>query len=60
MEKHDKLALLENTNRPGPNFYDDCVKFNWVTALVKSHKKHIEGKGENYEYYMLTEEDLKW
>ena len=34
MAKHDKLHLLENPNRPGPNYYIDCIKFNWVTALV--------------------------
>ena len=34
MAKHDKLSLLENPNRPGPDYYKDCKKFNWVTALV--------------------------
>ena len=37
MAKHDKLHLLENASRPGPDYYKDCIKFNWVTALVSSH-----------------------
>ena len=60
MAKWNKLNLLENPNRPGPDYYKDCIKFNWVSAMVKSHKKHIASKGEDYEYYTLTDEDIAW
>ena len=52
--------MLENPNRPGPYYYKDCIKFNWVTALIKNHKSYITDKGGDYEYLTLTEEDLKW
>ena len=38
LAKHNMLNLTENANRPGPDYYNDCIKFNWVSALVKSHK----------------------
>ena len=60
MAKHNKLNLLENPNRPGPDYYKDCNKFNWVNAMVKSHKKHITDKGEDYDSLTLTDEDLAW
>ena len=60
MAKHNKLDLLENPNRPGPDYYKDCIKFNWVSALVKNHKAHIVKKGEDYTYYTLTDEDIAW
>ena len=60
MAKHNLLHLLENENRPGPDYYKDCIKFNWVSALVKSHQKHVEDNGGDYSYYTLTEEDIKW
>ena len=47
----DMLHLLENPNRPGPGYYDDCKKFNWATAMLKSHTKYVTDKGGDYEYY---------
>ena len=32
-----KLYLLENPNRPGPDYYSECKKFNWATKLVENH-----------------------
>ena len=34
---HDDV--IPDPKRPGPNYYDDCIKFNWVDALIKNHKK---------------------
>ena len=31
--------MIPDPKRPGPNYYDDCIKFNWIDALVKNHKK---------------------
>ena len=39
--------------RPGPNYYDDCIKFNWVDALVKNHKK-----AEGNDLYTATKEEM--
>ena len=60
MAEHNMLYLLENKNRPGPKYYDDCKKFNWGTAMLISHQKYIGEKGENYDNYALTKEDLEW
>ena len=60
LAKHGRLAYVRNPNRPGPDYYKDCKKFNWVSAMVKSHKKHVSDKGGDYEYYTLTDEDIAW
>ena len=31
--------VIEDPNRPGPDYYKDCKKYNWVDELVKKHKK---------------------
>ena len=37
--------IIPDPTRPGPNYYDDCIKFNWVDALVKNHKEKVGGDG---------------
>ena len=59
-KKHDMLYMLENPNRPGPDYYKDCKMYDWKTNLIDSHRLYIEGKGEDYEYYTLSAEDEKW
>ena len=31
--------IVPDPNRPGPDYYKDCNKFNWVDALVEKHKE---------------------
>ena len=47
-------SAIEDPKRPGPNYYDDCIKFNWVDALVKNHKE--DGYGKEYE---ATKEEME-
>jgi len=50
--------LLVNKNRPGPNYYDDCIKFNWVDALKDKHKMYMVKKGDKEFYSVkLTDEE---
>ena len=58
--KFDKLPLLENPNRPGPDYYKDCKLYNWVNDLVDKHKKFIQDSDGNYEYYTQTEDEQAW
>ena len=44
---------IPDPNRPGPNYYDNCKKFNWVDALVKKHKNEVGRK-----FYETSEEEL--
>ena len=30
--------MISDPNRPGPDYYSDCKKFNWIDALRKNHK----------------------
>ena len=46
MAKHNKLHLLENPNRPGPDYYKDCKKLDSEEEVDLNET--------------LTEEDLKW
>ena len=45
--------VIQDPMRPGPNYYDDCIKFNWVDALVKNHKK-----AEGNDLYTATKEEM--
>jgi hypothetical protein len=29
--------VREDPKRPGPDYYKDCIKFNWIDALVSNH-----------------------
>ena len=51
MREYNYEEAIADPKRPGPNYYDDCIKFNWVDALVKNHKKD----GGNYE---ATKEEM--
>ena len=52
MTENDLQELLVNEKRPGPNYYDDCIKFNWVTALKDNHKKYMDNLGDK-EFYTV-------
>ena len=43
--------LIADPKRPGPNYYDDCKKFNWVDVLVQNHKSELLEKGLNTDIY---------
>ena len=50
--------LLVNKDRPGPDYYKDCIKFNWVDALKSKHKKYLETIGDKTFYTVkLTAEE---
>ena len=59
-EKFDKLPLLENPNRPGPDYYKDCKQYNWINDLVDKHRKYVKDSGKDYQYYLETEDEKKW
>ena len=42
MEKFGHADKIPDPNRPGPDYYKNCIKFNWVDALVAKHKKFIK------------------
>ena len=48
--EYEKQDLLINRNRPGPNYYDDCIQFNWVSALKDRHKTFMENNGD-FDFY---------
>ena len=37
--------FLVNKDRPGPDYYKDCIKFNWVDELKGKHKTYLEKIG---------------
>ena len=39
--KHNKLPLLENPNRPGPDYYENCKLYNWVNDLIEDRKSVV-------------------
>ena len=49
--------LIKDPNRPGPNYYDDCIEFNWIDHIVNKHKKHLKRNGLSLELY--EEEERK-
>ena len=59
MEEYGFGDVIPDPKRPGPDYYKDCVKFNWATKLIESHKKHIEYSGK-YDVYKIefTAEEL--
>jgi hypothetical protein len=36
---------LNNSNRPGPDYYSECKEWNWVDQLVDNHKSHLKNQG---------------
>ena len=42
--------FLVNNDRPGPDYYEDCIKFNWVDELKGKHQKHLERIGDKSFY----------
>ena len=53
--------IKEDPKRPGPNYYDDCEKFNWVDALVSKHKETLTGDGKNmYDTKFNKEDEAAW
>ena len=41
LNEFDLAYKIPDPTRPGPNYYDDCIKFNWVDALVKNHQEKV-------------------
>ena len=39
--ENEKEELLENPNRPGPDYYSDCVRAHWIDETVKQHKQTL-------------------
>ena len=35
-------GCLDNKNAPGPDYYSECKKFNWVSALVIKHENYYK------------------
>ena len=54
LQDFNRMDVWEDPNRPGPNYYDGCKKFDWVDALTKKHKQSV---GE--EFYQLSDENKK-
>ena len=43
--------VIPDPNRPGPDYYSECKKYNWVDELVKKHEektglKYVASKDE--------------
>ena len=34
--------LIPDPNRPGPDYYKDCKKYDWIESLTNNHKAHIK------------------
>ena len=39
-----RLIEKQDPRRPGPDYYKDCIQFNWVDALVDKHKNSLSNK----------------
>ena len=39
LREFDYGHVVPDPKRPGPDYYSECEKFNWVEALVKKHKE---------------------
>ena len=50
MKENGLERLLVNEDRPGPDYYKDCIKFNWVEALKTKHKTYLEKIGDKSFY----------
>ena len=51
---------LDNKNAPGPDYYSECKKFNWVTALITKHEQHFKRTGREVpDWHKLSAEELK-
>ena len=50
------MDLLADPNWPGPNYYDDCKKFEWKQVLVKNHKAFYIKRGLTYPDYKKLQE----
>ena len=49
--------IEQDPKRPGPNYYDDCIKFNWVDALIDKHKDSLSGNNKNLYNFDLNKEE---
>ena len=56
LTEYDYGYIIEDPNRPGPNYYDDCKQFKWIDHLIIKHKFHLSIKGLNPELYRSQEE----
>ena len=58
--KHNKLEMLENPNRLGPDYYKNCKLKSKVNKLVDTNISSIDDKDGNTEYIAETEDEQKW
>ena len=56
-EEEGKSEYLVNANKPGPNYYSECKKYDWIEELIVSHKKHIEVSGTINVYGVSLDEE---
>ena len=42
MLKYGYGYMIPDPLRPGPDYYKDCKKFNWVEKLKTSHASYIK------------------
>ena len=42
--------VIPDPKRPGPDYYQDCEKFNWASKLIESHKEHISSTNQEDVY----------
>ena len=55
------FMIEQDPRRPGPDYYNDCIKFNWVDALVGKHKENLSEDNKNlYKYNFDKEDDAAW
>ena len=53
--------IEQDPKRPGPDYYKDCIKFNWVDTLIKKHKESLTGDGKSiYDFKPNKEDDAAW
>lgn len=48
-------SIIADPNRPGPNYYKDCKKYNWIEHLVDKHKSHLKLTGKSVKLYQNEE-----
>ena len=61
IEQGYEKMIKDDPKRPGPDYYKDCIKFNWVDALVSKHKESLSGDGKSmYDTRFNKEDEAAW
>ena len=59
MEEFGFSEKIPDPKRPGPKYYSECKKFNWIDTLIEKHKKHLTlSNGEDVYAIEYTQEEL--